>query len=133
MNILGQLLAYTLISIATSSDSIHFSTEKSWQQIKTEAKVEGKFIFVDCYATWCGPCKMMDKQVYTNDSVGAFMNDHFVSVKVQMDTSQSDNQYTKDWYQIAHELQSSYKVNSLPTYLFFSPNGEIVHKEIGAK
>ncbi len=40
-----------------SSKVIHFENGLSWEQIKEKAKAEHKYIFVDCYATWCGPCK----------------------------------------------------------------------------
>ena len=54
----------------TSYHGIKWVTGLSWEQVLTKAKTENKFIFVDCYATWCGPCKVMDKDVYPNDTVG---------------------------------------------------------------
>ena len=50
----------------TSQDTtkgIHFVNGLSWQEVLQKAKAENKYIFVDCYATWCGPCKAMDKEV----------------------------------------------------------------------
>jgi thiol:disulfide interchange protein len=46
-----------------SSKGIRFEHGLSWAQVKEKAKAENKYIFMDCYATWCGPCKAMDKNV----------------------------------------------------------------------
>jgi thioredoxin-related protein len=118
---------------AQTYDGIHFEQGLSWTQVKEKVKNEHKYIFVDCYASWCGPCKAMDKDIYPNEMVGNYMNEHFVSVKMQMDTSQTDNDLIKKSYGDAHAMMQDYKVNAFPTYLFFSPDGNIVHKEIGGR
>jgi thioredoxin-related protein len=105
----------------------------NWPQVVKKAKKENKYIFVDCYATWCGPCKKMDKDVYTNDSIGDFLNTKFISVKVQMDSSKTDNEFTRSWYKTAKEMRTTYRVAAYPTFLFFSSNGEVVYKESGYK
>ena len=43
-------------------------------------------LFVDVYATWCGPCKMMDAQVYPDPALSTYMNEHFVSVRMDGET-----------------------------------------------
>jgi thiol-disulfide isomerase/thioredoxin len=105
----------------------------SWEQIKTKAKSEGKYIFVDCYATWCGPCKLMDKNVYINDSVGEKLNENFISVKVQMDETPEDGDPIKSWYRDARAINDMYKPEGYPCYLFLSPNGVLVHRDVGYK
>src|ERR1044072_2926152 len=69
---------------------IKWTTGLSWEQVKQKAKAENKYIFIDVFTTWCGPCKMMDKTVFINDTVGTFFNQHFISVKVQMDRTSND-------------------------------------------
>ncbi len=71
----------------TTEEGIAFEEGLSWQQVKEKALAANKHIFLDIFATWCGPCKQMDKQVYPNDTVGRFMNARFISVKVQMDST----------------------------------------------
>ena len=46
-----------------------------------KAKAENKLVFVDCYTSWCGPCKYMLNNVFVLPEVGAFFNEHFVNVK----------------------------------------------------
>lgn len=112
---------------------ITWTTGLDWKEVLRKAKAENKYIFVDCYATWCGPCKYMDKNIYPNDTVGRFFNEKFISVKIQMDTSKSDNDFIKGWYADAAMLMNKYKVTAFPSYLFFEPNGEIVHRDAGLR
>jgi thioredoxin-related protein len=118
-------------SQADTTKGIAFEQGLSWQEVLQKAKNENKYVFVDCYATWCGPCKSMDKMVYPNDSVGAYMNDRFISVRIQMDTTQQDNEEVRGWYTAAHAIEEKYWVGTYPCYLFFSPDGRAVHKKMG--
>jgi len=114
------------------TDGIRFETGSSWKQVLSKAKLEHKYIFVDCYATWCGPCKKMDNEVYSNVEVGTKFNDHFISVKVQMDSSAKDNDEKRAFYADAHYIGSHYKVVAYPTLLFFNSDGKILRQSIGA-
>jgi thioredoxin-related protein len=116
-----------------SERGIQFEKGLIWQQALDKAKKEGKYIFVDCYATWCKPCAKMDMNVYPDPAVGETVNPKFISVKIQMDTAKYDNEKIKTLYPAARTLEKAYGINSLPTYLFFSPDGNIVHKGTGAK
>ena len=64
--------------------SIEFR-EGSWEEMLKEARKEKKMIFVDCYASWCGPCKMLAKNIFTQDSVADFYNDNFVCFQIDME------------------------------------------------
>jgi thioredoxin-related protein len=122
-------LPFTFTS--TAQEGIQFQSAAGWQEVLARAKQENKYIFVDCYATWCGPCKMMDKTVFPDKEVGQFINDKFIAVKVQMDKTKDDAASTKKWYSDAQKLESEYSVDAFPTYLFFSPNGEVLHRFVG--
>lgn len=126
------LVAIPFICIAQQK-GIQFESGVSWKRLKEKAKSENKYIFVDCFATWCGPCKMMDRVVYTSDSVRDVMNQNFIAIKVQMDTSKNDDDQTKSWYSDASEINKSYKITAYPTFLFFSPEGELLHRGVGYK
>ncbi len=115
------------------AQGIHFSKESNWEELKAKAYAENKYIFVDCYATWCLPCKKMDNEVYPIDSVGFLVNKNFISIKVQMDSTKNDDDNIKQWYPLAKELNDKYKINVLPTYLFFDSKGQLLHKGFGFK
>ncbi|WP_315815286.1 thioredoxin family protein [Paraflavitalea speifideaquila] len=116
--------------LATIS-AIQWTEGLTWQQVKEKAKRENKYIFIDVYATWCAPCKKMDKEVYANDTVGNYYNDRFVCVKVQMDKTKQDNAFVQSWYNDAATIKSAYKVLELPTFIFLSPQRIVVEKSTG--
>lgn len=91
----------------------------SWQQMLEKAKKEKKLIFMDCYTTWCGPCKMLARDVFTNSEVAAFFNDKFVNVKVDMEKGEGKS------------LKDRYEVHAYPTLNFIDGNGELVHCVVG--
>ncbi|HLX91695.1 MAG TPA: DUF255 domain-containing protein [Puia sp.] len=116
----------------TGNTGIIFERGLSWDDIKLKAKAEGKPIFMDCYATWCGPCKFMSQNIFTQKAVGDFMNKNFISVAVQMDRTAKDGEEIKKWYLDATSIGSTYFINEYPTYLYFGPDGQPLHRVVGA-
>jgi thioredoxin-related protein len=133
MKILFLLLIYipAIAEAQGTSNGIKFTDGLSWAQIKMKAKTEGKFIFMDVFATWCGPCKRMDHEVYPNETVGNAINSKFISVRVQMDSSKTDNEQTRSWYADAKEISKVYKIEGYPSFLFFNPDGILLYTGIG--
>jgi len=76
-------------------------------------------LFVDVYADWCAPCKLMDEQVYTDPDVATYMNDRFISVRMDGET-----EYGQE-FAATHELQG------YPSMFIFSPEGELISRIIG--
>ena len=78
MKKISLLLILIISQQAFSQHSIKFE-ESSFASILAKAKAEKKLVFMDAYASWCGPCKMMDKQVFTQAEVGSTFNDIFIN------------------------------------------------------
>jgi thioredoxin-related protein len=134
MRIVGRLTAILLFLLANvygQDQGIQFEKDLTWDQVLAKAKAENKHVFVDCYATWCGPCKAMDKNIYPVPEVGDYFNQHFVSVKIQMDKTPKDDETTRRWHKEAEKLKAQYQVVAFPTFLFFSSDGQLVHKGLG--
>ena len=56
------LLVYLFIGLSVVAQGVSFQ-ELSLAKALEKAKEENKYVFVDCYTSWCGPCKMMASQV----------------------------------------------------------------------
>lgn len=126
------LFALLLPFFAVAQDKgIHFEHGLSWAEIQAKAKAENKYIFIDCFTTWCGPCKYMSANIFPLEEVGNFMNDKYISVKVQMDETAKDNEEVKKWYADAKMIGEKYSVRAYPTFLFFAPDGSIVDRQVG--
>lgn len=124
---------FTFITSAIAQDTgIHFEHGLSWQELKEKAKRENKFIFMDCYTTWCGPCKMMSKNIFPQKIAGDFFNAKFINVKVQFDQTNEDNEEVKKWYADATAIGKEYNILAYPTFLYFSPEGKLVHLFVGS-
>ncbi|WP_421796930.1 thioredoxin family protein [Haliscomenobacter sp.] len=93
----------------------------TWVEALAEAKKQEKPIFVDAYTTWCGPCKMMSKDVFTHADVGAFFNENFISMKIDMEKPEGE------------KFQKTYPVSAYPTLLFIGNDGKVIKKVVGAK
>lgn len=94
--------------------------EGTWEEATNQAGEENKLIFVDAYAKWCGPCKRMAKNVFTNPSVGEYMNENFISVKMDMEEEKGIS------------FGRTYPVSAFPTLFFMDENGEVIKKQVGA-
>ncbi|MDF2514894.1 MAG: hypothetical protein K0R59_190 [Sphingobacterium sp.] len=110
---------------------IYFEHNTSWEKVKTMAKAKNKHIFVDCFTTWCGPCKYMASTIFPQENVGVFFNTNFINLKLQMDQTVADNEEVKSWYAEAKRFEKDYAVAAYPTFLIFNPEGELVHRIIG--
>jgi len=118
-SIFSLLFFLTLFDSFSQNRSITF-TEKPWPEIMAMAKKENKLIFMDAYATWCGPCKWMAANMFTNDSIADFFNLNFICTKFNMELGEG------------MELAKKYGVRAYPTLLFIDTAGNMVHKRVGA-
>lgn len=92
----------------------------TFNEALAEAAKQKKPLFVDFYATWCGPCKRMATTVFTIDSVGRYFNDKFISL--QLDAEKGENV----------ELAKKYKVAAFPTLAFINSDGKTLSISTGA-
>lgn len=109
-----------ILSFANDSYANKFNfTEGSWEEILDIAKKENKLIFVDFNASWCGPCKWMEKKAFNDKKASNYFNENFINVSVDVDTEMQ-------------ELVKQIKPRAVPTLMFFNSDGEIVLKDEGA-
>ncbi len=56
--------------------------EGSYADALAKAKAENKMLFVDIYASWCGPCKRLKATTFRDPAVGAYFKEHFISFAI---------------------------------------------------
>ena len=95
------------------STKIQFTTLK-WDAVKKLAKQQGKLIFVDAYAEWCAPCKLMVSTIFTDKTVSSYFNTKFINVKIDMEKEEGVH------------LAELWNVSTYPTLLFLDSSGKIV-------
>lgn len=116
------LIGAVVLTGMAQNRSIRFEQNKEWKKVVKKAKKEKKIVFVDCYTSWCGPCKQLANKVFTLDSVADYFNRHFINVKYDME---------KDTEGVM--LKKEFTVQAYPTLLFIDPqNLQMVHRLVGA-
>lgn len=92
----------------------------SFQEALKQAKAENKKVFVDFYTTWCGPCQLMSKNVFPDDEVGAYFNEHFINYKINAE----DKVYLPE--------VKRYGVTAYPNMLILDAAGNVLGRQLGA-
>lgn len=101
-----------------SQDGIKFG-KQSFAQTLEQAKKENKLIFLDAFASWCGPCKLLDKNVFPKKEVGDYFNANFLNLHIDMEKGEGI------------EIAKKYSIYSYPTLLFIDGDGKVVYKAAG--
>ena len=80
------------------------------------AKKEEKFVVIDFFATWCGPCKMMERTTFADERVRRRMTE-FVPLKIDVDQQR--------------KIAAKYGIQSLPTTAVVGSDGKLITGAIG--
>jgi thioredoxin-related protein len=114
------LLSFSFMLHGTAqNETINFETG-TFDDILQKAQKENKLIMLDAYTTWCGPCKWMSKNVFTDKKVADFYNTHFINAKFDMEKGEGI------------DIKKRYEVRAYPTILFINGEGEKVHVGVGS-
>jgi len=92
---------------------IHF-IENDWSLALKTAKNENKLVFLDIYATWCGPCKMLKQYTFSDKAIGEFFNKNFISVSVDGEKG------------VGPQLAQQYSIEGYPTLVVADSTGKPV-------
>lgn len=127
------LLFFTIVAFIAIGFTYYFSgtktynSELEWKNFSEGLKIskeEKKKMLVNVYTVWCGWCKKMESGTYTDSLVIKYLNEKFVSVKLNAESGDKHlfegTEYTER--QIAQGLGAS----SYPTTLFFDENNQAI-------
>lgn len=87
-----------------------------------KAQKDPRLIFVDLYADWCVPCRIMDKNVYSDVTVSSVLNAGFYPVKLDADSQDSimcdgiKNTVQRCYFDV-------WELNALPAFVLVAPKG----------
>ena len=91
----------------------------TWNEALVLAKKENKLVFLDIYATWCGPCKKLKANTFSDKKVGDYFNATFINVELDGEKGEGA------------ALAQKYGIRGYPTLLFINSDGEIVQGTAG--
>lgn len=72
-------------------------------------------VFLDCYTTWCGPCRNMAENIFPQKAAGEYFNSKFINIKIDMEKGEGV------------DIRKYYGIKAYPTFLILDPKG----KELG--
>ena len=110
------IAAFSLI--AGSSQAAVKWTDESYDQILARAKQENKYVFIDFFTTWCGPCKRMDEKTFSDVKVQELLN---TMISADWDAEKDPSM----------AIAKKYKVAAYPTLLVIGPDGKEVDRHLG--
>lgn len=117
--IVALVLLSTVNSQLSTAQGIDFIHDKKFQEILNMAKAQNKLVFMDCYTSWCGPCKRLAAQVFPDSAVGEFFNSTFVNTKFDMEKDEGVT------------IAGKYQIRAYPTLLWLDGDGNVKHKIVG--
>jgi thioredoxin-related protein len=131
------LFVFTIVGLtATAQEKINWL---SFEEATALAEIEKKPMLVSLYATWCGWCKKMDRDTFSNKIIINFLNEHFYAIKFDGE-SKKDIEYKGDTYKYQkngrrgyHQLAASLLNGKLsyPANVFLNKEGEVIQNVPG--
>ncbi|WP_158544313.1 thioredoxin family protein [Pedobacter miscanthi] len=93
--------------------------ENSWTSAVEKAKKEHKYIFVDAYAVWCGPCKLLKTTTFRDRKIAEYFNKNFVNLSLDMEKGDGA------------KLSEKWEIEAYPTLLIVDPEGRVISGHVG--
>lgn len=103
----------------TVNNQLLIVVEQDYNKALKIASKQNKLIFIDFYTTWCAPCKVLDKLVFQNDSIGQILKKDFILLRYD---AENDSVF---------HLSKKHHVLSYPTGLVLNKNGYVLNRKYG--
>lgn len=114
------LLGLAIQMNAQTTEGMKFCKEGTkFAEAVAQAKAEKKMVFLDCYTSWCGPCKMMARDIFPQKKVSDFMNPKFICIKIDMEKGEGPS------------LTQKFQVSAFPTFIIFNSDAQEIGRFLG--
>lgn len=134
-------------AVSTEAEEIVEEGGINWMTIEEAMAAESKQprkIMIDVYTKWCGPCKMMSQNTFTDADVVAYMNEHYYCVKFDAERADScvfkgqtfknpDFDPAKTGRNGVHQFARYINVSAYPTLVFLDETGGLIGPVVGYK
>lgn len=110
---------FMLIAFCSKAQEGVSFEELDWIEALEKANEENKLVFLEAYVNWSQPCTMLEKFALQDEGVGAFYNENFINIRMDMEAFPGV------------ELAEIYEIYAFPYLLFVRPDGEVVHRGCG--
>ena len=95
-----------------------------------KASAEGNPVLLEVYAPWCPYCQRMQKNVYADSTVRAYLSSHFTYARLNSDTDGGQHQFNGRTLSTS-ELASALGARGVPTTVFLKPDGTLIARQPG--
>lgn len=93
--------------------------EGGWDAALQKARAEHKPIFIDIYATWCGPCKMLKKNTFTDKAVADYYNTHYINLSFDGENGEGVM------------MAQKFSITGYPTLIILNEEGGLLKMQAG--
>ena len=115
------IILYFLVQVisAKAETDINFF-QGTFPEALAKAKEQNKLLFIDCFTTWCGPCKWMAAHVFTDADVAKSFNENFICYTLDMEKGEG------------LDFAKKYSIKNYPTFLWLDNSGKQIHRSVGS-
>lgn len=118
------LIKTIIFSSIVFSNVFTIYSQKSFNDALLKAKSEDKRVIIDIYTDWCGWCKKMDAEVYSNKEIKNIIEENFVFVKLD---AESNDKVTYNGKSVSlSDLALQFNAVGYPTTVFLEPDGQLI-------
>jgi thiol:disulfide interchange protein len=107
------------LAVSSESTNVAWLDSERLMPVLEMAQQGKKPVFVEFYASWCAPCKVMEEDIFTQAEVSRYLNTHFLNFHTNFDAESGKT------------IAAIYEVTQLPTVLFLNPQGVVLERHTG--
>ncbi len=123
------LLALPVVAQAQNDASIVPDDAPAWVGLEAaiaDAQASDKLILVYGYASWCGFCVRFDREVFTDDAVQAYVDEHFAAARLDLEDTTTVRFFDAEVTGV--QLGRAMGISGTPTSVFVDRDGSMITK-----